>query len=93
MRGSGILLLTVAAAGLLGQAFAQDATRKGTRNHVPDAVSDSDAADQVNTLEGCMATWDAATHISKVKWREICKRQIRAGAAHSGAVPADRSEP
>jgi len=39
---------------------------------------------KVNTLEGCMATWDASTHISKDKWREICRRQIRARAAHSG---------
>jgi hypothetical protein len=47
----------------------------------------------VNTLDGCMAAWDPATHISKDQWREICQRQIRANAAHSGAAPADSSKP
>jgi hypothetical protein len=24
----------------------------------------------------CMAAWDSKTHISKVRWREICARTI-----------------
>jgi hypothetical protein len=88
MRGLGILLLVVGAAGLLGQAFAQDTTaRKGTRNYVPETTLPSDAANGQNTLEVCMAAWDVDTHISKDNWREICKRQIRSRAAHSGAAP------
>ncbi len=57
--------------------------RKGTRLYTPDGAvptapdtsqeqtQDSDAA-----LEQCMNTWDAGTHITKSKWREICKRQL-----------------
>jgi hypothetical protein len=36
------------------------------------------------SLEGCMATWDKGTHISKSRWREICQRNANdreAGAA------------
>jgi hypothetical protein len=30
-----------------------------------------------NTLEECMATWDAETHVSKPRWREICARTLK----------------
>ncbi len=33
-----------------------------------------------------MAIWDAATHITKSKWREICRRQVNErSAAHTDA--------
>jgi hypothetical protein len=44
----------------------------------PEAAVDS------GSLEGCMATWDKGTHISKSRWREICLRNANdreAGAA------------
>ena len=59
--------------------------RRGTRNYVPgdsDALTvpstatDDGAVDR-DPLKECMETWDAATHITKSKWREICERQIR----------------
>jgi hypothetical protein len=30
-----------------------------------------------DTLEECMATWDAQTHVSKPRWREICARTLK----------------
>ena len=89
---SGLLLAAAATAILAGQAFAQDETaRKGTRNNIPaDAASTTAAKEveaRVNTLEGCMASWDASTHISKEAWHEICQRELRARAAHSGLTP------
>ncbi len=72
--------------------------RKGTRNYVPGEAgaltvpSDTQTGPERDSLEECMAIWDAGTHITKSKWREICKRQIKERAAvHSGA-PA-QSEP
>jgi hypothetical protein len=57
--------------------------RKGTRNYMGDATTptQSDATDTkpavtADALEQCMATWDTGTHITKTKWREICKRQL-----------------
>jgi len=51
----------------------QLAQRKGTRGYqgVPSQYSTP------NRLESCMETWDRATHISKTRWREICKQQIK----------------
>jgi hypothetical protein len=59
------------------------AGRKGTRNYVPGesgaltVPSDTEAAPERDSLEECMAIWDAGTHITKRKWREICKRQLK----------------
>lgn len=63
----------------------QPAARKGTRNYVPDtapaATPDTapatDPAAHAKALEDCIAIWDAKTHITKSKWREICERQIK----------------
>jgi len=67
------------------------AARKGTRNYRSDGDSTTTtkpSATDVNPSAGtspaekiaqCMETWDAGTHISKSKWREICQRQLRAG--------------
>jgi hypothetical protein len=59
------------------------AGRKGTRNYTGDATTatQSDATETkpavtAEALEQCMATWDTGTHITKAKWREICKRQL-----------------
>jgi hypothetical protein len=76
--------------------------RKGTRNYRPDDAgapgsssatttpppSDKpEAAADTRTLEGCMATWDAGTHITKSRWREICQRNINArGQTEAGAA-------
>lgn len=27
-------------------------------------------------MDGCMAAWDAKTHINKTRWREICSRTL-----------------
>ena len=58
--------------------------RKGTRAYRPDGATPAVPADtaQPNSPSGddalaqCIATWDAGTHISPSKWREICKRQL-----------------
>lgn len=64
----------------------QLAARKGTRNFRPDAttapkknegVLDAGISVRTYTLEACMETWDRDTHITKNRWREICKRQIK----------------
>jgi hypothetical protein len=64
----------------------QPAARKGTRNYVPDAgpaatpdttAPAADPAAHAKALEDCIAIWDAKTHITKSKWREICERQIK----------------
>jgi hypothetical protein len=67
-----------------GPAFLQPIARKGTRNYVPDAIPDSqadtaatDPAAEKKALADCIEIWDAKTHITKSKWREICKRQIK----------------
>ncbi|MFM9846119.1 MAG: hypothetical protein ACKVP3_03055 [Hyphomicrobiaceae bacterium] len=28
-------------------------------------------------MASCMATWDKGTHITKVRWREICARTLK----------------
>ena len=59
--------------------------RKGTRAYNADGVTPAVPADASqaksppadDALEQCIATWDAGTHISPSKWREICKRQLK----------------
>ncbi len=75
----------------------QRVARKGTRNYyagegedltVPTTPSTETAASNHDALKECMDIWDAATHITKSKWREICARQIRErGDAHSSLDP------
>jgi hypothetical protein len=69
----------------------EPAARKGTRAYTPDgtetavpavpavpAVTPEVAAPAANdALAQCMDTWDAGTHITKSKWREICIRQLK----------------
>lgn len=63
--------------------------RKGTRAYKPDGVTPAVPADAAqakspagdDALDQCIATWDAGTHISPSKWREICKRQLKENAA------------
>jgi len=58
--------------------------RKGTRAYRPDGAAPAVPADASqakspagdDALAQCIATWDAGTHISPSKWREICKRQL-----------------
>ena len=58
--------------------------RKGTRAYTPDGAMPTDPADASqakspsgdDALKQCLATWDAGTHISPSKWREICVRQL-----------------
>lgn len=70
------------------------AGRKGTRNYAPGEAgeftvpSDTEAAPERDTLEECMSVWDAGTHITKSKWREICKRQLKERAAIHSEAPA-----
>ena len=62
----------------------ESVARKGTRSYMPDGAaptapsdsSEAQAPGSSDALDQCMATWDAGTHISKSKWREICKRQL-----------------
>lgn len=67
----------------------QLAARKGTRNYSADSTAMPQATDSAavserqsaeKALADCMATWDVKTHISKAKWREICRRQLRESA-------------
>jgi hypothetical protein len=71
---------------LSGAAPLRLAARKGTRLYVGDekaAEARLQREKEADSLEACMSTWSPDTHISKSKWREICRRQIKAGAAHS----------
>jgi len=51
----------------------QLAARKGTRNFegTPSTYKTE------RTLGSCMEAWDSATRITKERWREICKRQLK----------------
>jgi hypothetical protein len=59
--------------------------RKGTRAYKADEAAPAVPADATQAksprddeaLAQCIATWDAGTHISPSKWREICKRQLK----------------
>lgn len=64
------------------------AARKGTRIYTPGEADTTPPADSTgtsaktsdadpNSLEGCMAIWDKGTHITRSKWSEICRRQIK----------------
>lgn len=66
-----------------------DSGRKGTRSYRPDgssagtatppSIADYAPPTPAEKLQHCIDIWDAGTHISKSKWREICKRQLAAG--------------
>jgi hypothetical protein len=68
---------------IISKPAVQLVARKGTRNYVPGedhalaVPSNEPKRPERNSLEECMAIWDAGTHITKTKWREICKRQIK----------------
>jgi hypothetical protein len=67
----------------------ESAARKGTRAYRPgdDAAAAVPALPALppqtkapagsDALDQCMGTWDAGTHITKSKWREICIRQLK----------------
>lgn len=66
--------------------LSEPAGRKGTRNYKADDLTATGPSSSTATktdglsfkdkLNQCMDTWDAGTHITKSKWREICKRQL-----------------
>lgn len=59
--------------------------RKGTRAYKADGTQPAASADTApakspsgdDALAQCIATWDAGTHITPSKWREICVRQLK----------------
>jgi hypothetical protein len=61
------------------------AARKGTRNYVPDtpsalpdtATGSARPRDDAKALADCEAIWDSGTHITREKWKAICKRQLK----------------
>ncbi len=61
---------------------AEPGARKGTRNYKAGAEAaplpdpESKGLSNKEKLAQCMDTWDTGTHITKSKWREICKRQL-----------------
>lgn len=63
----------------------EPAARKGTRAYTPDGTAtalptvtpETSAPAGSDALAQCMDTWDAGTHITKSKWREICIRQLK----------------
>lgn len=74
-----------------GFALVQLAAHKGTHDSVPDATAPhttspgrSNAASEAKALKDCMAIWDTDTHISKSKWKEICRRQLKERSELSG---------
>ncbi len=81
----------------VSEPIVQRVARRGTRNYyaddgealtVPATPTTDTAAVSHDALKECMDVWDAATHITKSKWREICARQIRErGDAHSSLYP------
>lgn len=82
---AGIAAPVVAEATVDVAQLSEPAARKGTRNYRPgeDATTPatttpmkSDEPSRSEKLAQCMETWDAGTHITKSKWREICIRQL-----------------
>jgi hypothetical protein len=70
----------------LTERIADPGVRKGTRAYRPDgtAATTSEPAPETtpsisakDKLDQCLDTWDAGTHITKSKWREICQRQLK----------------
>ncbi len=64
-------------------AIVEPVQRKGTRSYRPEGTTPAEAAataqeavSRAEKITQCMDTWDAGTHITKGKWREICERQI-----------------
>ena len=68
-----------------GHPAIEPVARKGTRTYT---AGDTTATSPVeapltspstkdDALEQCISTWDAGTHITKSKWREICVRQLK----------------
>jgi hypothetical protein len=91
--GAGALLLRQDK--ILSEPAAQFVARKGTRNYVPgeDALTapsgtgtDAAGGEKRDPLAECMAIWDAGTHITKSKWREICERQIKERGEYPGSA-------
>jgi hypothetical protein len=90
--GAGAMAAPVVAQTTVGQTgvdvaqLTEPAGRKGTRNYrdgesTTPAPSDpatmkNDGLSTTDKLAQCMETWDTGTHITKAKWREICKRQL-----------------
>ncbi len=58
------------------EGIVQLAQRKGTRNY-QGAPSDQTTTTTTQSLERCIEAWDSGTHITKKRWREICRRQRR----------------
>ena len=64
-------------------------TRATNRGSMPDpspntqkqSNSPNDKSQTTHDLNPCMATWDKGTHITKVRWREICARTLKDQAA------------
>ena len=84
--GHGALAASVIAPPAVDMAqVVEPAARKGTRAYKSDSVTPAVPADAAqaksppsdDALKQCIATWDAGTHISPSKWREICKRQLK----------------
>lgn len=78
--GSASALPGSAPAAASGPTLLQQIARKGTRSYVPDHIPE-DTTDtktsEAKALADCIEIWDEKTHISKSKWREICKRQLK----------------
>ena len=62
----------------------EPSARKGTRSYrageataADDTQTKTDGISDAEKLSQCMDTWDTGTHITKSKWREICKRQLK----------------
>jgi hypothetical protein len=78
------LALTLSKPGAIAQpTLLHIAARKGTRNYVPGTATALPAAEpskpeaDAKALTDCIAIWDKGTHISKSKWKAICKRQLK----------------
>jgi hypothetical protein len=66
--------------GIKSKSIGEHVARKGTRNYRSDgstAPVPANTVDKVDSMKLCMDTWDAATHITRSKWREICQRQLK----------------
>ena len=41
-----------------------------------------------NTLDNCMAFWDAGTHMTKAEWRAACQRTVNGTVMDMGGLDA-----
>jgi hypothetical protein len=73
------LLITVATAlCYAGIASANGQSRKSASGSAERKATTGGKTESPSDLSHCLSAWDAGTHITRARWREICRQQHRA---------------